>query len=105
MCNAMSQYMPNTAVMSDTAPRPVGSAVQPGRPLTRSEKSAHCPSSLTRPERCPMPRTISAAVSSVAPAVAITICPIAAPPAGSLPCARFSVVMKSIGVSPDRYLI
>src|SRR4051812_16952968 len=84
MCSEMSQYMPSRAMCSETAPVPIGSAAQPGRPLTRLAKAAQRPSSGFLPLRWPEHSHSRAAVTKVAKVVAITICPTAAPPAGSL---------------------
>src|SRR5262245_20543884 len=82
MWNEMSQYMPNTAVMSETAARPDGNAAQAGRPDMRSERRPQRSSSGTRPDRWPKPSTSRAVVTTIAPAVAMTIWLISAPPAG-----------------------
>jgi hypothetical protein len=82
MCREMSQYMPNTAVSSDTDARPDGRATQPGRPETRSDRSAAQPSNFTRPLRWPMPSTNRPIVKTIAAALTPTTSVVAAPPAG-----------------------
>ena len=87
MCSEMSQYMPATAVSSDAVATAAGRAAQPGMPLRRWANSASVPSTRTRPEQWPSPRTSSAAVRTAAEVVAMMTSSVAAPPAGWVPWA------------------
>jgi hypothetical protein len=82
MCSEMSQSMPNSAVISDSATMSAGSATQPGRPVRAPAASAMRASTVVRRVRCATASTSSSSVTKPTPAVAAKTSPSAAPPAG-----------------------
>src|SRR3954454_2988301 len=82
MCREMSQYIPKTAVSSETVARPAGSETQPGMPVRRSAWAASRPRTPTLPERWPKPSQSRRAVKRPAGVEAPITSARAAPPAG-----------------------
>src|SRR5215218_8425655 len=103
MCSEMSQYIPSSAVSSETAATADGTDAQPGRPETRSPKPPRRRSHGTVPERCPSTSQRTIAVATVAPPVAMITWSIGAPPAGSL----WAKGMRSVSIrsSPGGFLV
>src|SRR3954454_13097193 len=78
----MSQYIPNTAIVSEPTSHVAGSAAQPFMPVTFSAVAARRAKTGIRPVRCPATRMSSTAVPARPIAVARIPSPMAAPPAG-----------------------
>src|SRR3954470_5540303 len=100
----MSQYIPNTAVNSETVATAEGKATQPGRPEARAPWSARRWRIWVRPLRWPKPRKRRAEVTIVAATVAIAIWAISAPPAGGGVAARSIAKLMSMGSPCEEWI-
>src|SRR3954454_6734411 len=98
MCREMSQYIPNTAISSETVATPTGRAAQVGRPEMRPDQAATRLRRSVRPARWAMPRVKTTVVATKAAVVAPITSPAAAPPAG-LEDARTARVWNIGGLS------
>jgi hypothetical protein len=78
----MSQYIPNTAVISETPSIAPGSDAKPATPDTRSANAARRETWSMRPLRCAATIASIAPVTIIAATVAPITWPMAAPPAG-----------------------
>src|SRR4051812_32540409 len=94
MCREMSQYIPSSAVKRAPVATPAGSAAHAGRPDTRSAKAPARARTRFSPERWVFMSHSSPTGARVAKPVAITTCPMAAPPAG------FAATMAAAVSSP-----
>src|SRR3954454_25014947 len=100
MCREMSQYMPNSAVISATVTSRDGRADQPGRPVRRSAQAAALRRMSLRPLRWELASQRRAAVAISAPLGGPVTSPIAAPRAGVAAAAAEKRFMADI--SPTR---
>src|SRR4051794_15889109 len=78
----MSQYIPNTAIVSEPTSHVAGSAAQPFMPVTFSAVAARRAKAGVRPGRRPAGRMGSPAVPASPTGGARIAAPMAAPPAG-----------------------
>ena len=98
----MSQYMPSTAVSSDTFSTSTGRAAHSGSPVARLAAAAARASQSMRPLRCHEISSAISAVAAPAAAVAPIASPAAAPPAGSAPVACAAKVCVFMYKAPDQ---